>query len=122
MVPIPATAFPVYRLDDQLLLSATDLVNFLECEHLSHIDLKIANGALELEPTRIDTADLLAQKGDEHEAAWLAHLKAAGAEVVEITDPRQGLEGLLEAVEQTTTAMQAGAEVIYQAALMSGRW
>lgn len=112
----------MHLLDGQLLLSATDLVNHLECAHLSHLDLEVASGRLELEATRTDTADLLSRKGDEHEAEWLAQLRAEGTDVVEIPAAPYGLDGLRAAVDATTAAMRAGAKVIYQAALMDGRW
>jgi predicted RecB family nuclease len=109
-------------LDGQLLVSATDLVNHLECPHLSHLDREVASGLLELEQTRTDTAELLSQKGDEHEASWLEQLRADGREIVEIPTPPNTLAGLQEAAQATADAMRAGAEIIYQGALLDGRW
>jgi len=53
-------------LRDHLFLSASDLVNFLECEHLTHLDLEVATGRLALERTRTDSTELIAAKGAEH--------------------------------------------------------
>ncbi len=68
-------------LDDRLLLSATDLINHLECAHLSHLDLEVVNGRASIEETREEAAELVARKGDEHEATYLESLRAAGREV-----------------------------------------
>lgn len=57
--------------DGRLLLSASDLVAFLECEHLSALDLRVARGVETIERTRTDSTDLVARKGDEHERAFL---------------------------------------------------
>ena len=62
-------------LDQHLLLSASDLVNFLECEHLTWLDLENVHGQRDLEPKRPDTTDLVARKGDEHERRHLDALR-----------------------------------------------
>src|SRR4051812_13697995 len=83
----------VRRLNDQLILAASDLIDYLECAHLTHLDLEVVYGRLALEATRTDAADLVARKGDEHELAYLAALRAEGREVVVIeSDP--GVDGL----------------------------
>jgi predicted RecB family nuclease len=123
----------VQLVGDRLLLAASDLTNYLECAHLTYLDLEVATGRLELEETRTDAGDLVARKGHEHEAAHLSRLEAQGRQVVEIvTEPgREGsngadprtLEGLRDGAERTLDAMRAGAEVIYQAVLFDGeRW
>jgi len=112
----------VQLVDDQLILSASDLINHLECAHLTHLDLGVATGALTLEETRTDAADLVARKGDEHELAYVESVRAAGREVVEITS-EPDLDGLRRGAQRTLEAMRAGAEVIYQGVLFDGvRW
>ncbi|CAA9518374.1 MAG: Superfamily I DNA and RNA helicases and helicase subunits [uncultured Solirubrobacterales bacterium] len=108
--------------DDRLILSATDLINHLECAHLSHLDLEVVSGRLAIEETRAEAADLVARKGDEHELAYLESLRADDREVVEIeTEP--GREGLRRGAQRTREAMRAGAEIVYQAVLFDGeRW
>ena len=76
------------RVDDRLILSASDLIDFLECPHLTHLDLQVATGRLKLEATRTDSPDLVARKGDEHELAHLAAIKEAGLDVVTIESER----------------------------------
>ncbi len=109
-------------LDDELILSASDLINHLECPHLTHLDLEVANGRASIEKTRGEAADLVARKGDEHELAYLESLRAEGREVVKI-DTEPGLDGLRRGARRTREAMQDGAEIIYQAVLFDGeRW
>lgn len=104
--------------DEQLILSASDLNNFLACPHLTTLDLGRARGELEAEPEQGADAELLAEKGEEHEAAHLAMLKERGAEVVEIPTDDGSREGLLEAVRLTEEALRAGPDVIYQATFL----
>jgi predicted RecB family nuclease len=112
----------VQRLDDRLILAASDLIDYLECAHLTRLDLEVAQGRLLLEATRTDAADLVARKGEEHELAQVAALRAAGHEVVEI-ESEPGLDGLRHGAARTLRAMRVGAEVIYQAVLFdAGRW
>jgi predicted RecB family nuclease len=108
--------------DGHLLLSASDLVAFLECEHLSALDLWVADGSETIERTRTDSTDLVARKGDEHEQAFLDSLIRQGLDVAVIPSVIDGLVSDAEAVEQTISAMRAGADVIYQAALADGSW
>ena len=107
--------------DDKLLLSASDLVAFLECEHLSSLDLRVARGIEVIEQTRTDSTDLVARKGDEHERAFLSSLEQR-LNVVVIPSIFDGVVSEREALERTEAAMRAGAEVIYQAALADGDW
>jgi predicted RecB family nuclease len=110
------------RVDGELILSASDLINHLECSHLTQLDIEVALGRLDLTETRSDTTELVARKGDEHERDYLAQLSSDGHEIVEIeSDP--GLEGTRAGAQTTVQAMRAGAEVIYQGVLFDGvRW
>ena len=109
-------------IDDRLLLSATDLLNHVECPHLTHLDFEVATGRARIEETRSETTELIANKGDEHELAYLESLRAEGREIVSITSD-SGLEGISRAAERTREAMRAGAEIVYQGVLFDGgRW
>jgi predicted RecB family nuclease len=123
----------VQQVGDRLLLAASDLTDYLECSHLTHLDREVATGRLELGQTRTDAGELVAHKGHEHEAAHLRRLEEEGREVVGIAsdpalesslgDPQRALDGLRAAADRTLDAMRAGAEVIYQAVLFDGdRW
>jgi predicted RecB family nuclease len=102
---------------DQLVFSASDLVNFLGCRHATYLDRKHLD-----EPMATAAEDpmlkLLQEKGIAHERRYLETLRAEGRNVVEI--PTEG--SLLERVAQTREAMASGAEVIYQGALLDGQW
>jgi uncharacterized protein len=97
-------------------LSATRLGEFLGCAHKSALWL-----AGEPEPDPADeTQALLWAKGLEHEAAVLAQLeRAAGESAVHIPTEGHPIE---ERVALTQQAIEHGAPVIYQGALLSGRW
>lgn len=100
--------------DFQVLYSASDVVAFLGCKHRITLDLQKLNG-WDVKRAPVDAATALVQSyGDRHERAYLQTLKNQGLEVVEI-DKSAPLD---EQVNATRTAMQAGAEVIFQAALL----
>lgn len=103
----------------QLIHSASDLANFLDCEHLSALDL-LARLKPESAPARTadgDEASLVQAHGFAHEERYLQHLLQAGRQV---TDLKTGIGNLDGAVAATLEAMRRGDEVIYQAALRHG--
>lgn len=109
------------RYAGERLYSATDLVAFLECEHLTGLDLRaLDDPALAAERNEADeSAQLIASKGDQHERRHLEELRGRGQGVVDIAD---GGGDIAERVQATLAAMQRGAEVIYQATLRDGCW
>lgn len=110
--------------DGSVLLSATDLVGFLACDHLSTLELGRIDGRWERPNRRDDpTIALIQEKGDLHEATYLDRLRADGLRVVEIekTDLRTP-QDLREAEAMTLEAMRSGADVIFQATFFDGRW
>ena len=96
--------------NDQLLFSASDLVNFLGCRHATVLDRRHLE-----EPMPVAAEDpllkLLQEKGMAHERQYLQSLRADGKTVVEI--PSQG--SLLDRVARTREAMASGAEEIGRA-------
>lgn len=109
-------------LDDRLLLSASDLISYLECAHLTRLDLQVVRGEVDLDVTRTDAADLVARKGDEHELAYLEELRASGRSIAEI-ESEPGLDGLRRGAQRTLDAMRAGVDIVYQGVLFDGdRW
>ena len=110
------------RRDSRLLLSATDLVNFHECEHLSALDrAALDDEALKAQRTKPDDqAELFFRKGREFEASYLEELKRlhpGAGEVVEIANP---FKDPGKAAAETLAAMRAGASIIYQATFLDG--
>ena len=109
--------------DGTLVVSATDLVGFLECDHLVTLELARARGQIE-KPFRDDPQlDLLRKRGYAHEQAEIARLTAAGRAVneMQLRNPRTPAE-LRAAAAETIAAMQAGTDVIFQATVFDGRW
>lgn len=114
----------VQRLDGTLVLSATDLVGYLACDHLATLELGRVAGLWERPHRRDDpTIEIIQQKGDLHEAAYLATLRAEGRTVAEIdkADLRT-IDDLRRAAEQTLDAMRSGSDVVFQATFFDGRW
>jgi uncharacterized protein len=103
----------------RLVYSASDLNNYLECGHLVALERNVALGAL-LRPERRATAELIAKKGLEHEQRYLDRLRIEHAEVVEIQQAENTLEGIERAASATIDAMRRGAPVIYQGTFFDG--
>jgi len=111
-------------LDGTLIVSATDLVGYLACDHLSTLELGRAEGRWERPHRREDlTVQLMQDRGDAHEAAHLERLRAAGRSIVEMDRTALSTPDELRAAETATlAAMQSGADVIFQATFFDGRW
>jgi predicted RecB family nuclease len=118
------------HIDGAPVYSATDLVGFLACGHRFELE-RAALAGLVKKPVRSDpTIDLLRERGFEHERQFLADLEAAGRTVVQIerdgsaVDPADRDPGreLREAADETVRAMEARADVIYQATFFVGTW
>lgn len=110
--------------DGSVVVSATDLVGFLECGHLTTLELGRLDGLWEKPHQRTDPeVVLLQERGDAHELAYLERLRAAGKSVhVGTKDELTTPERLRAAEDDTIAAMHAGFDVIYQATLFDGRW
>ena len=104
--------------DGRILYSATDLNNFLACGYLTTLELDRLREGLPRPARENDETALLSRLGDEHEARYLARLRAQGRDVAEI-DRSAPLE---TAVRETIEAMEQGREIIYQAAFLDGEW
>ena len=101
---------------EEILCSASDLVNYLECEHLTSLDL------IDLETPLPKTADseqaqLIQAKGYTHEADFLETLKSRHASVIDISVPGRSLD---QKIADTVAAMRQGYEIIFQASLRDG--
>jgi predicted RecB family nuclease len=108
----------VQRVTDVLFFSPSDLNHFVECEHLTTLDLLAVDGhgvAKEKDPQ----AEIIRAKGLEHEVAWLERLRAKGRQVVTIAD---GDADWARDAARTASAMRDGAEVIYQGVFVDAPW
>jgi len=103
-------------IDGQPVFSATDLVGYLACEHLTALE-RAALAGLVQKPMREDRElDVIRRRGFEHEARYLASL----GNVVEIGKPWE--IGWDEAAALTEQAVCDGARCVYQATFVDGNW
>jgi uncharacterized protein len=113
----------MYRTANQLVFSATDLVDYFLCEHLTQQELARANGSIERPVRNEAAAEVPRKRGAEHENRYLRYLLDSGRDVAELPRPSANdLDSIAEAHDKTVRAMRAGTDVIYQAALFDGRW
>ncbi|HEY8198569.1 MAG TPA: TM0106 family RecB-like putative nuclease, partial [Candidatus Limnocylindrales bacterium] len=112
--------------DGSVVVSATDLVGFLECDHLATLELGKVQGLWDKPHHRKDPElELLRERGIEHERRFLERRRAAGQTIIDLrSEPttERSAAALETAQAATLAAMQSGAEVIYQATLFDGRW
>jgi uncharacterized protein len=114
--------------DGSVVVSATDLVGFLECDHLATLELGKVQGLWDKPHHRKDPElELLRERGIEHEQRFLERQRSDGKTIVDLrSDPDPSAErsaAILEAAQAATlAAMRSGADIIYQATLFDGRW
>ncbi len=106
----------MYVTESGLTVSATDLVGFLCCPHLTSLSFAAALGQLEAPQSEDPELALLARHGLHHESAYLEHLRSGGLEVAEIEVAEDG--DLPRAVAETNDAIRSGVDVIYQATFL----
>jgi predicted RecB family nuclease len=94
-------------------LAATDLSNHLGCAHLTQLERKVALDEIKKPSYRDPSLDVLIQRGQEHEAAYVKFLAGKKLKVKELRN---------QSVEATLKAMAEGADVIVQAKLENGPW
>lgn len=99
-------------LQHRFTLSATDLSNQLRCKHLTQLERKVGLGELKRPSYRDPSLDVLIQRGQEHEAAYVDHL-SKNRKVVDLRGQSQ---------KATLDAMMSGVDVIVQATLEEGQW
>lgn len=111
-------------IDGAPVFSATDLVGYLACEHLTALE-RAALAGLAQRPHREDRElDVIRKRGFEHEARYLADLRRDGKAVATIErhdDETRGDE-IRRQAHETIAAMASGVDVIYQATFFDGRW
>ncbi|MDP9239314.1 MAG: TM0106 family RecB-like putative nuclease, partial [Actinomycetota bacterium] len=104
--------------EGRLVVSASDLTRFIECRHVTGLDLSVARDELTA-PEHDDPAlEVLYARGLAHEQAYLQRLRDDGLSIVEIAYGGD----LREAERQTVEAMRAGADVVYQGTFFDGTW
>ena len=99
--------------------SPSDLTSFVGCTHSTWMDYQTLSNAASIPATEEKSfADLIVQKGLEHEASYLDKLTSTFENTVRISRDTS-FEKQLEA---TVGAMKSGVDVIYQGALSRSPW
>ncbi|MES5100024.1 TM0106 family RecB-like putative nuclease [Agrobacterium sp. BA1120] len=101
-----------------LELSASDLVGFLNCDHLTALDLKVVAGELGKPATYDPFLEILRERGFRHEQAFIDRLNQLGLS----TECIDGVGIENTSIAATIDAMSRGVHVIIQGALRAGRW
>ncbi|MFQ3451759.1 TM0106 family RecB-like putative nuclease [Bradyrhizobium sp. UFLA01-814] len=101
-----------------ILLSASDLMRFMGCNHATAMDLRYIRGEPLVPAEDSEDAKILQKQGDDHELRFLSRLKAERHSVIEFS--RQ--ENLGAAARATREALVQGAEVLFQGAFLSPPW
>ena len=101
-------------IDNKILFSATDLCNFLECEHLTSLDKINLTTPLPQTPDG-DDAKLFQDKGFEHEQSYLQKLSDSGIKLIDLSEVRGTPQVKADA---TIEAMKTGADIIFQGTLL----
>ncbi len=105
---------------DRILLSPSDLNDYVECEHRTTLARQVALGEREKPHVDDEGAKLLADKGTLHELDFLARMHEEGRDVVEIAmDERWDFDA---AAARTRDVMRSGVDVISQATFVDGQW
>ena len=104
--------------DGSVRLSSGDLVADLHCQHLTNLNLQVANAEVQRPIRSEPLLEHLRERGLAHERDYLEHLEAGGARLTRIDADRVDTES----VTATLEAMRAGDEVIVQGALADGLW
>jgi predicted RecB family nuclease len=101
-----------------LVLSATDLSNFLSCRHRTALDMAAAHGARAYPRVDDPLLELLWQRGRDHEKRYVDSLRGGGATFAELT----GVDDPVEHLEMTLEEMHKGTHTIVQGGLSDGHW
>ena len=110
--------------DGHPVLSASDLADFLDCEHVTSLEQRVAAGDLKRPYFPDPSLELLVERGLQHEQRYLETLRSRlPGEVVEIAWPsRKESARWREAADQSRAAMVKGAAIVYQGTFLEDRW
>ncbi len=124
----PRSIAAMQIIDGQPVYSATDLVGFLACGHLTDLE-RCALAGLTRRPDRPDPQlDRIRKRGYEHEQRYKSDLAAGGRQVTDLDEPHdepwttdKGARLRMRA-EQTVEAIKRGDDIIFQACFFDGTW
>ncbi|CAN5288669.1 TM0106 family RecB-like putative nuclease [soil metagenome] len=110
--------------DGHPVFSATDLVGYLACGHLTALERAALAGLVD-RPMREDRElDIIRKRGFQHEERYLDELRAKSRSVttIESRDDEDRGDRIRRQASETIEAMASGVEVIFQATFFDGRW
>ena len=102
----------------ELRSSASDLVGYLNCRHLTQLELQVAHGALTRPMPWDPSLEALWERGFRHERDYVEQLATANRGVARIA----GVDIDDASVAATLEAMRSGVHVIVQGALRANGW
>jgi uncharacterized protein len=100
------------KIAQQVVYSASDLVHFMECQHLSMLDRLHLEQPME-KAEDSEEAAIIQNRGFAHEAAYLEKAKAAADTFIDIAQAGKTRD---QKVAATIQAMEQGIDLIFQAA------
>lgn len=100
------------KIGQQIVYSASDLVHFMECQHLSMLDRLHLEQPME-KAEDSEEATIIQNRGFAHEAAYLEKAKAAADTFIDIAQAGKSRD---QKVAATIQAMEQGIDLIFQAA------
>jgi predicted RecB family nuclease len=112
----------VQRVEGGFIYSASDLNNDLECRRLTWLEYQLASG-LWARPETGEAVELIAGKGDAHEARYFDDLKRVHGDAMIVFETRlkdYTVAEMAAAEAETLAAMASGAPIIYQATFFDG--
>ena len=104
--------------DNQIFYSASDLVGFMACTHLTVLDRQLLDAPQERTPDT-EEAQLIKKAGIAHELRYAQHLQSLHPTFIDISKISTNFE---ERLKETQRAMESRAEIIYQGALQAGHF
>lgn len=103
----------MFRTTSGWVVSPTDLVDTMECEHRSALKAALASGVPDA-PAPTDIAPLIAQHGHTHEHTELQRLTALFDDIAHIDNPEPTPQAMQRAARETAQAIAQARPVIYQ--------
>lgn len=104
------------KIENNLILSATDLANHIHCNHLTELNKKAVNKELKKPSYENRLLEILQEKGKDFEKQYLTDLISKENKVycIDIKKPHP--------FQNTIKAMEEGYDYIYQARLCDNNW
>lgn len=103
---------------NRLVLSATDLSNFLNCRQRTALELAEVHGKRSRPIFHDPLLEALFTRGLEHEKQYVAALAESGRRIADLTE----FKNSPDMFERTIGAMRSGADAIVQGALKDDHW